>query len=334
MRPGGTYVISGQVQVSGIHLVPDGSVLYVARGGELTLTRDARLSVTGGGALAISRGGRIINSGVVTLEAGAVHERLVPSANAFVNTQNGELRNESGTFDRYLTTAEAISGEPAVFKRGIDVSFWQDDIDWQGVANAGVEFAILRIGAGALTTRAGEFRPDRFDTRFHEYIAGAAANGIEVGVYWYSYARTVEAARREAAFLVEILGEVTQQWEISYPVVLDMEEEREWYTDSPSEMAAAFLEIIADAGYFPMLYSFRSWLDSYISRQVLDRYAVWVADWRLSMRPEHTDFPRNYYMWQYTEEGSVSGINGGVDLNVGFRDFGAFIRRERLNGVG
>jgi GH25 family lysozyme M1 (1,4-beta-N-acetylmuramidase) len=249
---------------------------------------------------------------------------------AFVNTRNGQLTDNSGKFDRFLFTGEAVSREPLVFKQGIDVSRWQNDIDWSQIASAGVEFAMLRIGRGAFTNGAGESFADDYDTRFHEYIAGATQNNIEVGVYWYSYARTIEGIRREARFLTRILAETSRDYAISYPVVLDMEEERGYYNDCPSEMAEAFLEIIVDAGYYPMIYSFRTWLDTNLTTEVKDKYAVWVARWDLRF----PDYSRNYYMWQYTDSGRVSGIAGNVDLNVGYRDFAEYIRRHGLNALG
>jgi GH25 family lysozyme M1 (1,4-beta-N-acetylmuramidase) len=332
LRVGVTYVVSKQIQVGGAHIVPVGTSLLVAEGGELVFDRSARISVLGG--LGIARGGRIINSGVVTLEDGAVHERLCSSANVFVNTVNGKLIDESGTVDRYLLTSEAVSRTPLVFKRGIDVSFHQGDIDWESVAAAGVEFAMLRIGAGAVTQVSGNQLHDRLDERFNEYISSARANGIDVGVYWFSYARTVAEIEREARFMLALLENV--EHEISYPVVLDMEmsvvDYPDWYTDCASDMAEAFLEIVAGAGYYPMLYSFRYWLTDLISPHVLDKYAGWVAHWDAA----GTDYPHNHYMWQYTDRGRVSGIPGNrgeVDLNVGYRDFAAFIRANGLNGI-
>ncbi|MCL1832419.1 MAG: glycoside hydrolase family 25 protein [Oscillospiraceae bacterium] len=326
---GRTYVVSQQLKITGAHTVPATTSLEILQGGELLLARSARLNVQGG--LHIMNGGRIINSGVVTLEHKSVHERLVPVANAFVNTRNGELNDNSKTHDLFLFTAEAISNQPLVYTRGIDASFHQGDIDWSSVAATGIDFAMLRIGAGAVTQDNGNFLPDRMDERFREYIFGAQNYGIDVGVYWFSYARTVEEIEREARFMVRMLGE----FDIPYPVVLDMEmnimKYPDWYIDDASDMAEAFLQIVADAGYYPMLYSFRSWLTELIETRILDKYAVWVAHWN----PNGTDYPRNHYMWQYSSTGRVSGItgnNGEVDLNIGYRDFGAYIRTNGLNG--
>jgi len=234
----------------------------------------------------------------------------------------------SGVAPNENYTSQSISDEPLVFKRGIDVSFWQNDIDWEKVAAAGVDFAMLRIGAGALTTRAGEFLPDRVDERFYEYIKGASANNIEVGVYWYSYAQTLDEMHRELAFLLPLLEEAAHRFDITYPIVLDMEEEREWYDDNPSEMAAAFLKTLVSNGYFPMIYSFRSWLSSNLSSEIASTYAIWVAHWGVAQTSLQSG---NYYMWQYTDSGRVSGIDGNVDLNIAYRDFAEFTRRHGLN---
>ncbi|MCL1881974.1 MAG: glycoside hydrolase family 25 protein [Oscillospiraceae bacterium] len=319
-----TYTIDEHVQVNESLTIPENTTLRVMNGGSLSFVRGAKISVYG--KLAINSGGRIFNSGTVTLMPSSKHERLIASENAFINTRSGELVDNSGTIDRFLFTAAAISREPLVFKRGIDVSRWQGDIDWQLVSETGIDFAMLRIGRGTLIYNDELLFEDGFDSRFHEYIEGAQANGIDVGVYWYSYARTIEEIQREARFLVDILGD----FEITYPVVLDMEEiDRAWYIDCPSEMAEAFLEIIIDAGYFPMFYSFMWWLEDRLTPRVRDRFTIWVAHYEV----RQTTFSGNYYMWQYTHYGRVSGIQGDADLNIGYRDFASFIRRHGLNNL-
>jgi GH25 family lysozyme M1 (1,4-beta-N-acetylmuramidase) len=309
---------SGRGTFSGTY-TDTGSAALLRVAGELGVSLSGRLYINN--ALTVPAKGRLLNSGLVTLEDSSVFTRT----GVFRNTRSGRLTDNTPPphLDRFWFTAEAIHREPEVIMHGIDVSRWQETVDWEKVAAAGVEFVMMRAAVGAFTNRAGDSFPDSEDRRFREYIAGAQANGIEVGVYMYSYAKTVPQIQREARFLVNLLRE----FEITYPVVLDMEEPRSYYTDCPSAMAAAFLEIITEAGYFPMMYSYKSWLENNLTPDVRDTYAVWVA---------HIDVPAttyryNYVMWQYTFTGSVSGIAGDVDLNIGYRDFAAYIRRTGLN---
>lgn len=221
---------------------------------------------------------------------------------------------------RALMTSKAISNQPAALKYGIDVSRWQGDIDWEAVSETRADFVILRAAVGAV-----DDEPISIDSRFREYIKGAQEHQLEVGVYFYSYAKTVTEIRKEARFLVNLLSE----FEITYPVALDMEEEHKHYKDDPGEMAEAFLEIIMDAGYFPMLYSYKSWLEGYLIRETCREVTIWVAQ----LDSPSTTYGGNYYMWQYSHTGSVSGIEGDVDLNIAFRDFGEYIRRVGLNNL-
>jgi len=230
--------------------------------------------------------------------------------------------------NRDIFFAASISQEPAVIKYGIDVSKWQEEIEWGDVARSGIEFAMIRAGVGAYTEEIDDeviTVPISEDSQFREYIKGAQEAGIEVGVYFYSYAQTVGQIRQEAFFLTELL----KDFAITYPVALDMEEDSEYYTDDPSQMAEAFLEVIVSEGYFPMLYSYKSWLEDNITSDIRGKYTVWVA---------HTDsrattYRGNYYMWQYSHTARVSGIKGRVDLNIAYRDFSAFIKLNKLNNL-
>jgi len=212
-----------------------------------------------------------------------------------------------------------------VIKYGVDVSRWQEDIVWEDVAQSGIEFAMIRAGVGEFTDPQGEHHPISEDSRFREYIEGAQSNGLEVGVYFYSYAQTIEQIREEAHFYVLLLS----YFHITYPVTLDMEESSDYYIDDPSEMAEAFLEIVEHEGYFPMLYSYKSWLEDNLSSEVRSKYTAWVA--HIDVRA--TTYRGNYYMWQYSHTAKVSGIEGDVDLNIAYRDFAEYIKREKLNNL-
>ena len=227
-----------------------------------------------------------------------------------------------------LMTARALSREPTVLKYGIDVSKNQGEIDWERVAKTRTEFVMMRAAVGAVNDA-----PISADSRFDEYIEGAQNAGLDVGVYFFSYAETISEIVEEAWFLVDLL----KDYRITYTVVLDMEQQPSEYKDNPVRMAEAFLEIITDAGYFPMFYSYQWWLEHFITPEFYDKYAIWVAHYDVHA----TTYSGDYYMWQYTERGKVSGITDNnqydyekfVDLNISYRDFAGYIRKHGLNGL-
>jgi GH25 family lysozyme M1 (1,4-beta-N-acetylmuramidase) len=303
---------SSAVTLSGNYKDNESSRLRV--GGKFNISRSGTAEING--RLFIAENGEVVNSGIVKFEVRATLDKF----GSFTTTKSGQSHNMMMGVNRFLYTGQAISRKPAVTKHGIDVSRWQGDIEWESVSRSGIEFVMMRAGVGSF-----EGNPIAEDSRFREYYRGAKRNRIEVGVYFYSYAQTIEEIKEEAHFLADTL----KNFSITYPVALDMEEKREHYIDSPSEMAEAFLEIIVEAGYFPMLYSYKSWLEDYLTRETRDKYSVWVG---------HIDVPATtyrgrYHMWQYSHTGKVSGIEGDVDLNIAYRDFGRHIRENWLNNL-
>ncbi len=195
---------------------------------------------------------------------------------------------------------------------GIDVSYHQGEIDWEAVAEDGIDFAIIRVGYRGYSE--GVIYQDPY---FVDNIEGALRNGIAVGVYFFSQAVTVEEALQEADAALDWI----EGYDISFPVVFDWERIR--YSSSRTagtsgvtvtDCALAFCEAVEDAGYTAMTYGSPNTVneDLYIDR-LLD-YPFWLAhytaDWAV------TDYPFHYDMWQYTSDGSVDGIEGRVDLNV------------------
>lgn len=190
---------------------------------------------------------------------------------------------------------------------GIDVSTFQNTIDWNKVKKAGIDFAIIRVGY-----RGASQGTIQADDKFKENLKGAKDAGIKVGVYFFSQANTTDEAIEEAKYVVRhIRGRG-----ITYPVVYDME-----HMDSDrissltnkerTEIADAFCTIIKNNGYTPMIYGNQKWLLSEVNLSFLTKYYVWLAHYSKT-----TSYPYAYKMWQYTNSGKVSGISGSVDLNV------------------
>ena len=197
-------------------------------------------------------------------------------------------------------------------KEGIDVSFYQKEIDWQAVAEDGVEFAMIRLGYRGYTQGGLNL-----DSRFAENIRGAQEAGIEVGVYFFSQAITPQEAEEEADFVLAAL----EGYELSYPVAYD------WEFITPgngartdgmdgetlTQCALAFCRRIEEGGYRPAVY-FNQEL-GYLTYDLsqLTEYPIWLAEY-----DDAPDFHYAFDLWQYTDSGSVAGIQGPVDRNLDF----------------
>ena len=192
---------------------------------------------------------------------------------------------------------------------GIDVSAHQGAIDWDKVSADGIDFAILRAAYRGYT--AGNLNRDNtFDINIHD----AARAGLDVGVYIFSQAVSVEEAIEEADYLLEIIA----PYRITGPVVFDWEvigtkNARTYGLDSKTLCAAAnaFCRRIAQAGYTPMVY-FNAYCGyvKYDLSEIMD-YDFWFAQYK-----SQPDFYYDFQMWQYTSSGRVDGIQGNVDLDV------------------
>ena len=192
-----------------------------------------------------------------------------------------------------------------VLHRGIDVSRWQEEINWSQVAKDDISFVML-----------GTRSKGAVDPYFHKNIQNAAANGIKVGVYIYSLATTTDMAVQEADFVLNLIND----YPISYPVAFDMEDSTQGNL-SKSELAAianAFCKRISQAGYYPIIYANENWLKNKLDMSQMN-YPVWVA--RYSARPTY----QNPVMWQATSSGSVNGIKTRVDIDFQFKDFSSVI---------
>lgn len=273
--------------------------------------------LTNKGYMTVGSNGELKNSGQLILEKGSGYNRF----GSVINTPSGVFTDFREAFDYEAMTVATIVDEPRTVSYGIDVSYAQGDIDWNRVGKTKVDFAIIRAARGKVS----DSNPIKEDDYFRKNIEGALANGINVGVYFYSYAANVEEAKAEAGFLVNAI----KGYELTYPVVLDMEEKMTGYSVSKiTAMIEAFFEILMENGYYPMLYSYKSWLEENLDMTILDKYAIWLAQIN-----DEVTYQGGYYIWQYSWTGKVKGINGDVDLNVSYRDFPDILRRYRLNNL-
>ena len=222
----------------------------------------------------------------------------------------------SGGFKYYFNDKGVLSS-----KRGIDVSVYQENIDWNAVKASGVDFVMIRVGYRGY----GQAGNMKLDANFVQNIEGAQAAGLDCGVYFFSQAITREEAVEEAKFVLEALKGYT----LTYPVAFDTEyypldearTNQAGLTDADrTDFAIDFCETIRAAGYYPTIYANKSWLldDMEISR--LADWDIWLAHYT-----NQTDFQYPYQMWQYSESGQVPGVAGNVDVNVGLKDYASVI---------
>jgi len=186
--------------------------------------------------------------------------------------------------------------------RGIDVSRYQNTIDWQAVKTDDVSFAMIRIGSVKYGV----------DAMFHTNMVGANKAGLRVGAYVYSYATTVEQAIAEANFAIRNL----QNYTVSFPIAIDIESTSQ-KAKSPAELAAianAFCSTIEAAGYYPIVYSSKSWFAERIDTNSI-KYDLWVAQYNSVCTYDRYD------MWQASSKGRVNGIEGNVDINYLYKDY-------------
>lgn len=258
--------------------------------------------------------------------------------NAYINSSpretappNGQTTTAAPTTTTTVTTTVATTAKPVapvnVKRFGIDVSRWQQSINWKKVKDSGVEFVIIQAGYGNLYSQK--------DPRFDEYVRGAQAVGLDVGAYWYSYADSPEDAAREA----EVCWEVCKNHNLTYPIYLDIEEEKHKYMSVAyaSEIVDSFCSTIESKGGYVGIYSFASFLESNIYHSVRDKYDVWVAQYGSSFP---TWYSGNYGMWQYASDGIIDGIylyDGGplmdVDLNYSYKNYPYLISPDTYAGV-
>ena len=201
---------------------------------------------------------------------------------------------------------------------GIDVSYYQKNINWQAVAADGIDFAILR--AGYRGSSKGSLNED---SRFGEYARGAAAAGLDIGVYYFSQAITPEEAAQEAEETLRLIRKYNVK--VTFPIAFDWEPQEvnnsrtrmEVYDYSVlTECARAFCRTIERAGYTPVVYTNPSIFNRGYNTGLLKDYDLWLAHYT-----ERTNFPYNFTIWQYGSSGNVKGIEGRVDMDIAFVNY-------------
>ena len=215
--------------------------------------------------------------------------------------------------DSFNYTEKDISFKDAVTKYkndstkiGIDVSKWQEDIDWKKVADEGVEFAILRMGY-----QNGFDGEIAIDPYFKANVKGCVENNIPIAVYFSSYAKTVDESKSQADWICNKLKEYNYS---NINVSFDWENwnsfnKLELSLNDINNMADTFMDECVNQGYKAMLYGSKTYLEAIWKNE--KNYPVWLANY-----VDSTSYSGQYKIWQFSQTGTISGIKGKVDIDV------------------
>ena len=216
--------------------------------------------------------------------------------------------------------------ENITIKSGIDVSHHQGIIDWSKVKQDGIDFAIIRAGyRGWGISADGTNGKLVKDSKFDYNAEQAIKNGIPIGAYFFSQAINEKEAIEEANFMLSII----KNYNITYPVIIDVE-----YSGTPNntgradniskemrtKICDAFLKVIENAGYTPMIYADKYFVAENLDMSKLSSYSFWLAHYTGATQDnpfaKPSDYNGTYKMWQYTSKGTVDGISTSVDMNI------------------
>ena len=246
-----------------------------------------------------------------------------------VSSSNYGWRSENGRTYFYDAEGKAVTGLVSIDGKlyyfnprgekarslGVDVSYYNGNIDWQAVKAQGIDFAIIRLGG-----RGWSSGLVYDDTSAQTYLQSARAAGLKIGVYFYSTAINAAEAVQEASAALARLGGLR----LDYPVFIDMEYSGDYPLGRADTLSAAqrleiinaFCKTIMSSGYSAGLYSGQYFLNTAIDYKAVSQYSLWLANYtELNSLPS---FAGHYDIWQFTDSGQVNGIVGPVDLNVIF----------------
>ena len=230
-----------------------------------------------------------------------------------------------GAFATYRTSV-GDAETPAKYEDGyiqhncLDISSWNGDLDgddWEAIKDAGVDSVIIRAGYSKLNTNR-----HKTDECFKKNIKRASKHGLDIGVYYFTSALTHKEMAREAEYFMKIIEPYRDL--ITLPVTLDFETNSRgrlnWYTlrelgeENCTELCMTFCDVIADAGYEPMIYASRGLFNTYLDAEKLeDKYMIWIAQYTYDLSA--TGYKGEYYMWQYSSNVRIPGIRCRFDGN-------------------
>ena len=187
--------------------------------------------------------------------------------------------------------------------KGIDVSEFQGNIDWDKVKNDGVEFALLKLG------NIYDYDANYKDSKFESNYKNAKAQGIKVGAYIYNYCNAVDTLKKGLKWAFEKLGNKKPD----LPIYLDMEDKdiQGETKVSLTEQCNEFAKFVQEKGFKAGVYANVNWLKNELNPNEFDKdISVWAAQYY-----KECQYTGKYDIWQYTSSGKVDGVSGNCDMN-------------------
>ena len=199
-------------------------------------------------------------------------------------------------------------------KKGIDISHHQGDIDFDSL-KGNIDFAMVRTSYGLFYE----------DKKYKQNIKGLERISVPYGFYHFSYATSVESAKKEAEGFINII----KKYNPTYPVVIDIE----WSNRTENVRADTLISItdticsmIEKAGYYAMIYANLDYFNNKLNDSRLDKYDKWLAEWK-----SNPTYKKSFGIWQYSSKGQIPGINGNVDLNISYKDYPSIIKGKKTD---
>lgn len=230
---------------------------------------------------------------------------------------------------KILTAANAQ--ETSDVTLGIDVAKYQGTIDWAEVAASGIDFVMVRVGYR--TQNSGEIVAD---TNAKYNMQEATANGLKIGAYFFSTAISEEEAIQEARWVADYIS----QYQITYPVAYNCEgfhntENRQYNLTKTerTDYAIAFLNEVYGQGYTPMFYASKNEMTAdtdWETSRIEKNFKIWVSQYPNTPYPETpmSTYAGTHDMWQFTNNGTVAGIDKPVDINVAYFGYASSVEAQ------
>ena len=227
----------------------------------------------------------------------------------------------------------AYTDNTRVLSKGLDVSRWNHQIDalsgnylpldWPRIKASGFDFVILKAGS----TKSG------IEPTFEKDYESAKAAGLQVGAYFYTYSTTVEGILNDAKMLMGWL----EGKQFEYPIYLDLEDPslQDLGKNHLSNMCVAFLEALQENGYYAGLYTNHTWLTTILdTAKMVSLFDLWYARYPGTSVPtwNQEKYGKQLAMWQYTQSGTIFGIDGSFDFNYSYKDYVSIMKKWGLNG--
>ena len=246
----------------------------------------------------------------------------------------------------------AVVDNPSVLAKGVDVSMWQHkkdtegnylSLNWTAIRDAGFEFAILKAGSTPRTTEVDGVPVAKggIDPVFEMNYKAAKEAGLELGVYFYTYATTLERVKEDVNLLMTWL----EGKQLEYPVYFDLEDPSlaELGTETLTEFCVTSLSTLQENGYYGALYCNNDWLVNRLNASLLKpSFDIWYARYpstqtvapTASFTWNTTTYGEQLGMWQYTSHGVIDAVGTDIrfDFNYVYRDYPSIIKRFGYNG--